>query len=299
MTDKLGSPFFIVGAQRSGTTMLRLMLNQHSTLCVPFETVVIPQFYYRVSEYGDLGEPHNMAKLLDDIASTSWVRKGGLIPDSARVLRKNPVNYPQLLDAIFTTYAEKKGKGRWGDKTPTYVEHIDVLDRLFPTCQVIHIVRDGRDVALSLSGISWGSQNLLKNAAEWRWKTVLGRKMGNMLRGRYLEISYERLVAEPEGTLRGICEFLKIPFESTMMDYPESAEAAMPHNSLRWHRSSVTSPDARKAGAWRTRMDVTDQILFEQAAGDALELFGYERRRLEATWLSRIRYARYAIRGRA
>ncbi len=298
MIDRYGAPFFIVGAQRSGTTMLRLMLNQHSELCVPFETVFIPEFYDRIPDYQGPGGETRIEELLDDIIADPWVRKGDLIPDREAVLDKRPSDYAELVDAIFRTFAERQDKEIWGDKTPTYVEHIDVLDRLFPDCRVIHLVRDGRDVALSLSGISWGSRNLVRNAAEWRWKVVMGRKMGNMLRDRYLEIPYEKLVAAPGETLASVCGFLGVPFEEEMLAYPDAAAAAMPEKSLKWHRSSVSAPNPDKVDVWRTKMDASDRIVFDQVAGDALESFGYERVQSKPTWASRIRYARYALRGR-
>lgn len=278
--------------------MLRLMLNQHSMVCVPFETVFIPEFYYRISEYETLDKRVKVEKLLDDIIANPWVEKGGLIPDRGKVLDKNPSGYAELVDAIFRTFAEQKAKAIWGDKTPTYVDDIDVLDRLFPECRVIHVVRDGRDVALSLAGISWGSTNLIKNAREWRWKVVMGRKMGNMLRDRYLEIPYENLVTDPSGTLSSVCSFLSIAYEEEMLKYPETAAAAMPEKSLKWHRSSVSAPDPKKIDAWRKRMDSSDQIVFDQVAGDALRLFGYENVGSKGNWQSRIRYAKYALRER-
>jgi len=239
-----------------------------------------------------------MERLLDDISADPWVRKGGLVPDRQAVLEQRPSDYAGLVDAIFSAYARAQGKSHWGDKTPGYVEDLDLINDLFPQCRVIHLVRDGRDVALSLAGLSWGSRDLIRNAAEWRWKAVLGRKMGGLLGARYLEIFYEDLVRDPQSVLRRICGFLGVDHEEAMLTYPESAQGAMPAGSLRWHRSSIAPPDQSKVQGWRSRMPASDQIVFEQVAGDALDLFGYERVRRGPTWSSRIRYAQYALRGR-
>lgn len=298
MSPSGSNPFFVVGAQRSGTTMLRLMLNQHSHLCVPFESVFIPALYRRLHEFDNLRESALIEALLTAISDDPWVRKGGLIPDRSKVLSQQPKDYASLVDAIFTAYAQTQHKVRWGDKTPGYVIDIDVLCALFPDCRIIHLVRDGRDVVLSLAGLSWGSRDLFRNAADWRWKTLLGRKMGNMIGAHYLEVRYEDLVTHPSQTLERICDFLGENFEPGMLNYPLSAEQIMPRQSLRWHRSSVSAPDPSKAFHWRTRMPLSDQIVFEDVAGDALELFGYDRIRHKHTFGSRVRFARYALLGR-
>lgn len=297
MRDQHEAPFFVVGAQRSGTTMLRLMLNQHSELCVPFESVFIPAFYRRLNEYGDLRAQESMERLLDDIIADPWVQKAKLVPDRQAVLAQEPVDYAGLVDAIFGAYAQAQGKSRWGDKTPGYVEDLDLINRLFPECRVIHLVRDGRDVALSLAGVSWGSRDLIKNAADWRWKAVLGRKMGGLMGPRYLEVFYEDLVSNPREVLGEICDFLGAEYEDSMLRYSEAAQGEMPARSLRWHRSSIAPPDRSKVQAWRAHMPLSDQIVFDDVAGDALDLFGYQRVRRQRTWSSRIRYAQYALRG--
>lgn len=299
VVDGAMPPFFVVGAQRSGTTMLRLMLNQHSRLCVPFESAFIPDFHRRLAEFGDLAQPAHLRALLDAIAATPFVVKGRLVPDVQAVLERKPAAYPQLVDAIFSTLAAARGKPRWGDKTPSYVTEMDVLWELFPGCKFIHLVRDGRDVALSLRGLSWGSKDLVRVAQDWRWKVTLGRKMGEMVRDHYLEVRYEDLVRSPRFVLATVCDFLGEAFEPALLDYPRSAADEMPAQSLGWHRSSVSAPDASKADGWRTQMRPADQIVFDEVAGATLEAFGYERVRRPRSIASRLRFARYALLGQA
>ena len=293
------TPFFIVGAQRSGTTMLRLMLNAHSRLCVPFESRFIPDFCRRQAAFGDLRVIDHMRALLDAIAEDEFVRKGRLVPDKEAVLQRNPQTYAQLVDAVFASVASADGKQRWGDKTPSYLLEMDALWTLFPGCRFIHLVRDGRDVALSLKSLSWGSKDLLRVAQDWRWKVTLGRKMGRMVPDHYLEIHYEDLVASPRDTLRRVCEFIDEPFEERMLCYSDTAVDAMPAGSLVWHRSSVRQPDGSKAGAWRTQLGRVDQAIFDGVAGDALAAFGYPRAGLQRSLATRLRFARYALLGRA
>lgn len=288
-------PFFIVGAQRSGTTLLRLMLHCHPELAVPFESDFIPRFHDRRDEYGDLGETENLERLLADIADNPFVRKGGLLSDPDWYLEQDIRTYPELVDAVFSRYARQEGKRRWGDKTPGYVTDIDVLSDLFPGCQVIHLVRDGRDVALSLRRVSWGTGHLLRAAEDWRWKTVLGHKMGSVLGEDYLLVRFEDLVAEPEATLRGVCDFLGEPYSGRMLTYHEDASDHLPEESRPWHTSVLAPPDPSKIFTWKREMLEVDRVLFERVAGDALEMFGYERGGGDPGLLAKARALHYEI----
>lgn len=287
-------PFFVVGAQRSGTTMLRLMLDSHPLIAVPFESGFIVDFHARLAEYADLALPSSRARLLDDIARHPLVRKGNLVPDPQAVLDSVPRSYAALVDAIFRTYAAREGKARWGDKTPSYVTDIDVLRRLFPRCRVVHLVRDGRDVALSNRNVDWGIRSLPRVASDWRWKTVLAHKVGALLGDDYCLVRYEDLVREPAATLARIADFLGVAYDACMLRYAEHGEARMPVDSLRWHRNSVRPPDVELVEQWKARMRASDRILFEQCAGDALALFGYPLERRASTVASRLRNLYFA-----
>jgi hypothetical protein len=288
-------PFFIVGMQRSGTTMLRLMLNAHRNLAVPFESGFIPSVYQDLSKYGDLRIRENAAACLSDICQRDMPKRGKLIEDPERVLAHQIRGYADLVRAIFEEYAKGRGKHRWGDKTPTHVVDLDLLWNLFPSCRVIHLVRDGRDVALSLLSTEWGPNNLLKIADDWRWKTVLGHKMGAFLGEQYLEVRYEDLVLNPDQVLRQICGFLQEPYDENMLLYDTSAQSEMPPDSLKWHRTSVSRPDPNKIGMWKSRMSMSDRILFEQVAGGELQLFGYPREKHGPTIRSKIKKAYYCL----
>jgi hypothetical protein len=288
------APFFIVGAQRSGTTLFRLMLNQHPDLSIPFESVFIPVFYRRLHEYGDLRRRENARRLLTDISNYP-LHFGRLIKDPDAILARSIVSYADLVHAIFQVDAEAKNKRRWGDKTPGYEADLDILWALFPGCLVIHLIRDGRDVALSNRRIEWGIASLPRAAADWRWKVTLGHKMGMLIRAHYLEVKYEDLVLHSESTLRRVCDFLTIRFHPRMLEYPATAEGELPTEALPFHRNSVRAPDPSLIGEWRRRMSRADRIIFEQVAGDALGLFGYELERHTPTVTSRLKNLYYAV----
>jgi hypothetical protein len=289
-------PFFILGSQRSGTTMLRLMINNHPNLAVPHETAFMTLFYPRLEDYGDLSQRKNAARLLDDIARHPLVARGGHIADKDAILSYRISNFPDLIEAIMTEYAEARGKLRWGDKTPYYTPDIDILWRLFPDCKFIHLVRDGRDVALSLRNISWSSKSIPRLAEDWRWKTTVCHKVGSVLGPEhFLEMKYEDLVRDSERCLRRICDFLDEPFAPEMLSYHQSARDVVPGESIQWHSNSVRAPNPDKLFAWKRELSLADRIIFEQIAGSALDLFGYEREDHHSSLGSKLKSLYYAL----
>ncbi len=288
-------PFFVLGSQRSGTTMLRLMMNNHPNLAIPHETGFFVQFREAIDQYGDLAVKENAAKLLEDISRHHLVRRGGHITNREAILDHPIRSFPDLIDAILTEYAISHGKQRWGDKTPCYTLYIEVLWKLFPGCKIIHLVRDGRDVALSQRKIEWMSNSLPTLAADWQMKTLICHKVGSVLgKDHFLELKYENLVTDTESTLRSICGFLDEPFTDDMLEYHRNAKAVVPSASLKWHGNSVQAPDPDKLYKWQSKMSKSDRIIFEQVAGQALKLFGYELEGHKSTLASRLKSLYYA-----
>jgi len=289
------TPFFVLGSQRSGTTMLRLMLNRHPRLGVPHESKFMIAFNSRLAEYIDLSSPMNARRLLDDIAQHKAVAAGGLIEDRDAILDSDISTFAQMIDVIMSEKARRMGKARWGDKTPFYITHIDELWSLFPDSKIVHLVRDGRDVVVSQRNIEWMSSNIPKLAIDWKWKTTLCHKVGSV-RGPdfFLEVRYEDLIVETERVLREICEFLGEDFSPSMLEFHEEGAENVPEESRQWHQNSMRAPDPSKLGAWKRKLSVADRIIFEQNAGEALDLFGYEKECLQSTLGSRLKNFYYA-----
>lgn len=295
METRVFKPTFIVGSQRSGTTMFRLMLNNHPEIAVPHETAFITVFYRQLHKYGNLEEPQNIEKLLEDICQHPLVQRGTLISSKEAVLQHQPRNYTELVEAIFAEYRMRFGKKYWCDKTPFYTENIDLLHQVIPDARFIHLVRDGRDVSLSQKNISWLPSGIPTIAAQWKWKTMLCHKIGRVIGpDRFLEIKYEDLVLNTEATLRTVCEFLGVEYSHEMLHYSDTANSVVPEESIQWHKNSIKLPDASKVFAWRNRMSRSDRVIFEQIAGDALEAFGYEREALRPDLMSRAKKLYFA-----
>ena len=275
--------------------MLRLMLNNHCRLAVPFETG-FPRLMPFAESLGDLSIRDNQRKLAEALAEEQFTKKGQVIRNIDAILAHEIRDFGTFIDAVFSEWAKGQGKPRWGVKTPGFVKLMDSLLQHFPSAQFIHIVRDGRDVVMSMGRVSWGTRNLLRAAESWKYLTILGRKMGRVMGpGRYHELRYEDLVNDPEGNLRGICKFLGEEFDPAMLSYHEGAKSEMPESSIDWHKSSVSAPNKNKVFAWKREMPISDQIVFDRYAGDVLEQFGYERVRRRHTLLSKLKQAYYAV----
>ena len=275
--------------------MLRLMLNNHPNLAIPHESAFITIYYSRLADYGDLGCKDNARKLLADVARHPLVRRGELIPDPDAVLARRIRSYRDFVDAIFQCYADARGKKRWGDKTPFYTPDIDVIRRIFPDAKILHLVRDGRDVILSQKSIKWMSGNLPKLVQDWQWKATIAHKVGAVLGDDFLEIRYEDLVCRPEENLRRICTFIGEAYDPTMLTYSANAKEVVPAESLKWHRNSVQPPDPNQLAKWKQRLTKAERIIFEQLAGETLDLFGYEREKLAPTVASRALKVYYTL----
>src|SRR5213082_930585 len=217
----MAHPLIILGVGRSGTTLLRVMLDRNSTLAIPYETFFVPQLAHRHRKRPKVDE------FLDDLGRLRTLYDWGIEPDDVR---------PRLHEGMTTSeaIAERQGKTRWGDKTPLYMQQLPLLERLFPDARWVHLVRDGRDAALSFlelpagfSGKTWAQpRTVAQFAARWRTEILAARRLGRHAGGRYLELRYEDLVADPERELRRVCEHASLSWEPAMLDHTGVSEVA-------------------------------------------------------------------------
>ena len=259
-------PVFVVGMNGSGTTMLLDCLGRHAALyAFPQETRLIPYLMARVGTFGDLSIDANYQRLWDHVRALpvfSQANGGAPVPMSAH-WRAGERSLATVLDGVFGYFAAREGKRRWCEKTPQHVQHLLALAELFATAKFIHVVRDGRDCAVSFHR-RWLRQPEL---TIFRWKNVVaaGRTQGRRLgTGRYLEIRYEDLTAAPEGSLRLICEFLGLAFDAAVL---ESARPYLQGGNGRGLQ--------RNSGKWQGYFTARQQQRLEHIAGKALVEFGY------------------------
>jgi hypothetical protein len=275
------TPFpFIVGVGRSGTTLLRAILDSHPDMAIPGESHFIPEFVGHARRYGQRGA-FLWERFLLDLARHPRFRMWGLPEDRVLTLfrQEPPASFAAAFRRLYALFAEVRGKARYGDKTPAYVNRMPMLARLFPEASFIHLVRDGRDVALSRLDHPTMSASPLELAILWKRGVEKGRRAGRGLGpGRYLEIRYEDLVEEPEALTRSVCSFINLAFDPGMLRYHERAdEIIRPTQHPRSH-ARIRLPPIGGLRDWRTQMPPADVKTFDVVAGGLLEELGYERR---------------------
>jgi hypothetical protein len=268
-------PTFVLGFQRSGTTLLRLFLDAHSALAIPFESMSLIDFYHRRTAYGDLSNMEDRARLVDDLLAAKGISAWQPRVSRADVALERCTSYAAVVNEIFVAYARHCGKPGWGDKTPGYTRDVHILNELFPNAKFVHLVRDGRDAALSLVRQPWGPGDLLSALEEWNEVVGWSRKMCRMLSPeRYLEVRFEDLVTRTEEVLRQITSFLSLPFEPRMLE-ARSVEAKLPARSVAFHTNLDRPVDSSLAFEWRRRLSPADQAIALNIAGSLLAELGY------------------------
>ncbi len=278
---------FIVGLSRSGTTLLRLMLDAHPAIAIPPETHFIPAVAKACQNASD----QHQAFLEALTSAFTW-------PDfhidvdllKSRIADCEPFNITDALRIFYTLYAERFGKRRWGDKSG-YLWSMVLIQKLIPEARFIHIVRDGRDVALSVKDLWWGPNSVEEAAEYWNSGIQKARSQSADLLC-YMEVRYEDLVLDTERELRKICDFSEIAWHPAMLAYYQTAENRLlelttitDHNAHRIataeerrhiHINVSRPPDASRIGNWKSEMSDTQKRHFAAIAGSMLREFGYD-----------------------
>ena len=282
---------FIVGVGRSGTTMLRLMLDAHPDLTIPPETHFVPDLIDAIES----GASPEQA-----VATMTEVRQwGDLHIDPAEVRERfealEDFEPGPALRSFYEIYAERVGKPRWGDKTPIYVKKMRKIQNALPEARFIHVIRDGRDVALSRwkRTLGEGKRAPATQVGEgWQRRIRRAQQQGKKL-NHYLELRYEDLVTDTEPNLRKIAEFIELPWDPVMLRYYEHAADRMAEMArdlpaadgkptrpgeerMQAHAMTQKPPDPSAMYRWKEKMSPEDVAAFDAAAGELLSELGYE-----------------------
>lgn len=274
---------FLVGCPRSGTTLLQRMLDSHPSLAVANDSHFVPR---AIARSGSEQDVLLTEELVDRVLSYHRFRRLGLTEAVGRAAAERAETYAEFVSELYSEHALLHGKDLAGEKTPDYVRYLPLLHALFPATRVIHIIRDGRDVALST--LQWASEEkgpgkfalwrdepVAVCALWWRWQAESGRHDGARLGPElYREVRYEDLVADPEATLRSLAAYLDLPFAREMVSFSAGKTKPDPNLSAK----SAWLPATPGLRDWRREMEPRDQELFEAIVGNFLSELGYERK---------------------
>lgn len=273
-------PVFIVGAPRSGTTLLQYMLRSHPALSLPTgESHFFIPLYRNAAQFGDLSQADNVRRVLRamEAQSAEFLHTDfhGLKFNVESLAREFVAEERRTMRDIITGLFEKnaagEGKPRWGDKTPYYVLHLPKLLEWWPDAQIIHIVRDGRDVALSMFARrhDFRAYNTYLAAKQWEQYVETGHTLGQAVpKAQYLELRYEDMISNQTAALQAICAYLGEAYSDDLLDYKKSGEAG---------KTPLLQKPIQKSNQdkWKLGMSPWQIRVFESAAGATLEKFGY------------------------
>jgi hypothetical protein len=272
------APIFVVGAGRSGTTLLRLMLNEHPDISIPSESHLIGPLLRTFGTHAILAGDSLERALTIVLDTPEWQRDFGHTPAELRAaVGARPLSIAEFLDRVFRLEVGPEAS-RWGDKTPANMHWVGPLLECFPNSQVVAIVRDPRDVYLSLLNVKWFGDD------PWSIGRYIARN-GEMLREwistcpreRLHVVRYEDLVSDAEATLRTLCAGLGAQFVPTMVQFHENTR----DNVQQWeldevHKKLLRPPESDDVARWRREGSWLDRIEIEGVTADVMRTWGYE-----------------------
>ncbi|WP_346856191.1 sulfotransferase [uncultured Draconibacterium sp.] len=281
-------PIFIIGNPRSGTTLLRLILNAHSKFVIPPEAGFAFWLYsqYKNFRYRDLDT------FLDDMKSTKKINNWNLDWIELRkfLFKKQPNKYGELINDIYSFYGDSKGMKikRWGDKNNFYLNHIEDIKEVFPCVQFIHIVRDGRNVACSYKKLnkkqiqSADAPNLPDKiesiASEWKSNIQKIKKSFESFNyDNVLEVRMEDLTASPKTEISKIMSFLGEDFEPSMLEYYKESKIikSIPKDYLQWKKKNTLPIQNEPVDKYKTILTEEQILRFNKIAKEVLIEYDY------------------------
>lgn len=263
MTD---TPFFIVGCGRSGTTLLRTLLNRHEKIAIPLESLFIID-YLRAQGRFDL------EYLISLVVSEPELEEWG-ISVSAEDLT-DCVTVPQMISRLHEIYAYSKGKSRWGQKTPRFVRYLDLLGKDFPKSKMIHLIRDPRAVVSSLIQSNVHRSNAYHASLRWKMDVSAGLSYESEHGDRVMRVFYEDLVNDQEIFIGRIAEVLKFDPSALMVGEKKTQEYSAFYEKI--HENLDSSLTSAFIDKWKQHLSKEEIAIVEGICGELMEGLGYER----------------------
>ena len=275
--------FFIVGAPRSGTTLLASLLDRHSNIAIGPES----QFYTQFIPWNWADRtPRTYEEFVDSALAFKRIADFGLDRDQLlRHFKLYELSFANLLRAIIEVYAIDRSKRRPGEKSPLHLEHVPVILDQFPGSKVIYILRDGRDVVRSLLDVPWAAARNPRRFQRFcmRWNDAIEamiRYEKTLPADRFMIVKFEDLLGRPKSELEKICSFIGEEFEPTQLE-PVRGSSAVPEWEKEWKGKAAETLDAARIQAWRKSSDQQQIWIMNSMMGNMLERAGYSDTKLD------------------
>lgn len=277
---KVIQPVQIIGTQRSGSNLLRLLLNEITDVVAPHPPHILQNFVPLVPRYGDLNLRENMLHLVEDVCAfveSNQVPWTNLLLNPDLVLSQCKVNSIfEIFRVIYNVYAQSQSATHWVCKSTFNIHYSDELEKWSKQPKYLYLYRDGRDVACSFKNISIGEKHAFHLAKTWAHdqKACLELEK-NVSSQRFYRIKYENLIAEPEFTMQRLCEFLGVKYDCNIFNFYQSEESRKTAQAGdRW--LNVRKPILRdNYDIYKNILTLEEIKIFDRVAGKQLMELGY------------------------
>ena len=275
-------PIFVIGAERSGTTLVMALLGSHSRIAVPEVVWYYPRFYPYLHTYGDLSQEANFRTLAEEMVfglkTPLWGMKVNPKTILDEVIELAPErSFAGLYAAMHMRFAQYMNKPRWGEKTPHNLYFVGPMHHDFPDAQFIYVTRDGRDSCVDYMESSFGPTNIYCAAHSWKrcWNAVKEWRGPLTEKGLWMDVKYEELVRKPEEVMRAVCSFLGEEFEPGMFEFYKT-DLCKARGASRDHAPLGKPISDKYIGIYKDLLSLRDQRIFAAVAGKELEEAGYK-----------------------
>ncbi len=275
-------PIMMVGAERSGTTLVMAMLGCHPRIAVPEVVWYYSRFRPYLHTYGDLSNDDNFRTLANEMVhglkTPYWGIKANVrtIVDEI-IYHARERSFAGLYCSMHEWFARESGnKPRWGEKTPYNLFFIDPIIRDFPNAQFIFITRDGRDASIDYIESSFGPTNIYCAAEIWKMcQNAVKPWRKKLSPDQWMDVKYEELVTKPQQVLQEVCDFLGEKYDESMMDFHQT-DLAKARGATRDHKPLGHAVSDKYVGIYKDLLSHRDHRIFAAVAGKELIEAGYE-----------------------
>jgi hypothetical protein len=270
----------MIGTQRSGSNLLRLLLNQYPEIAAPHPPHILQRFLPLLPAYGDLSEQRNMEQLVDDVCTMVEVNPvpwNGVKPNRAKILEN--CRMPHLTEVFRLVYEEasiSKGATKWMCKSMANVHYSNLMEQNGIHPVYLFLYRDGRDVACSFKKAVVGEKHIYFIAQQWKedQEACLALK-SNIEPARFIEVRYENLLQNPEAEMQRLSQLLHLNYNPDIFNYYQSEESRNTSIAGKmWE--NVAKPIFNNSKKFLKELSPEEIIIFEAVAGDILQKLGYE-----------------------
>lgn len=267
---------FIVGCPRSGTTLLQQILDAHPDIAIAPETHFMRLFWGSREQYGNLAEDKNYKQLIEDIVVLPEFLEMELSTQAfAEAAWSIERNYSAVFQLLLEQFACQRQVNIVGEKTPNHVHYLPQIQEFFPEAYFIHIVRDPRSVVNSWRTVPWSTGSILEDAKIWQYYVSAIWRKPPKKRDRVFTIYYEQLILSPEKSLRSLCEFIGLRFESSMLSYHDKQSKLVNVQREPWKRNSVKPISKESMFKWKKDLSRADIVDIESVTWFEMRSHGY------------------------